>query len=359
MNMKKILWITLIIILLITVFVLKLLNDAGAFKSLQYQSQAKTLIHFADIIAGAEDLTIDATSGLAFISSDDRFANRKGDTKIQGAIYLLDLEKDTSKPILLTESLKFDFHPHGLSLFKTKEKTLLFVINHQLTPKKQSFIEVFEWKNKTLIHLESIGDKYLLDNPNDLVAVGERSFYVTNDHFYPPGDWRQNIENYGRVGYSFVSYFDGKKFSKAVEGFNYANGINTSQDGKEVYLAATTDRTLFVFERNQETGELKLKRKIFLNTGVDNIELDKQGNLWIGCHPKLLAFLAHAGDINKNSPSQILKLTRQKDGNFTEQEILLNDGQEFSGLSVAAPYQDKILVGTVFEKGVWLMKIIK
>ena len=80
---------------------------------------------------------------------------------------------------------------------------------------------------------------------------------------------------------------------------------------------------------------------------MDNIELDKEGNLWIGSHPKLLTFTRHAKNSDIFSPSQVFKVSLG-DENQVE-EVYLNDGGELSGSSVAATWENNLLIGPVLE----------
>jgi len=75
---------------------------------------------------------------------------------------------------------------------------------------------------------------------------------------------------------------------KVAEAPSYANGINISPDRQTVYVAATVGKKIYVYDRDRNAGDLTLRRTIDTGTGVDNIEIDQNGNLGIGCHPKLL-----------------------------------------------------------------------
>src|SRR5205085_2212265 len=97
------------------------------------------------------------------------------------------------------------------------------------------------------------------------------------------------------------------------------------------------------------SGDLTETGRISCNTGVDNIEVDPDNNLWIGCHPQMLKFLSHSKDEAKISPSQIIKLSHSGEG-FTQETIYMNDGSEISASSVGAPYGNKMLIGPVFQR---------
>lgn len=355
----KILKITLIIVGLMLLYVVfGILVPAGMFKTITPHFTGN--IQKLEIpIAGPEDITIDTQHGLAFISVDDRRVNIKNPATLDGAILLMNLSD--SIPVLknITPPGFQDFHPHGISLWTEPDgRQFLFVVNHRQKSWEQ-VIERFAWRNDSLIHLESILDANLMTSPNDVTAVGERSFYVTNDHAYSKSGINRTLEDYLQRAISYVNYYDGESFKKVATGIAYANGINRSADLHQLYVAACTGRKVLIYDRNATNGELTLEQEIDVNTGVDNIELDESGALWIGSHPQLLKFVAHAADPAKFSPSQVIKLSKDKDGEYQLDEIFLNDGASYSGSTVAAVYKDKILIGSVFEKSLLVCTINK
>lgn len=344
--MKKIISAILILLVVFGLFILKNIWEAGTFKTINSNFKGSTVT--IDGIAGSEDITIDQTTGIAFISSDDRWATYIKKQPVKGGIYTLKLNDSIHEPENLTEDFRQqDFHPHGISLFRTKAgKTLLFVVNHRAVG---NFIEIFEYRNDSLFHTESISDP-LLVSPNDVVAVGERAFYVTNDHNEKPSSLR-SFKDLLTIGTGNLCYFDGTKMIEtSISGEKYANGVNISADGKTLYLAATTARKILICSRNAETGAITRISDYNTNTGVDNIELDTDGNLWIGCHPQMLKFLSHAKNEKALSPSEIIKLTQLDDGNMAQKTIYLNDGSEISASSVGAVYKNKLLIGPVFQR---------
>jgi arylesterase/paraoxonase len=222
---------------------------------------------------------------------------------------------------------------------------LLFVINHQQSGRQ--VVEKFKWQNDSLEHIESIEDSLIMTSPNDLVAVDERRFYVTNDHYYMKGPQRV-LEEYLQRAISYVNYYDGNTFRTVAEGIGYANGINQSPDGHYIFVAACTGRSIFVYKKD-EAGSLTKIEEINVGTGPDNIDFDEEGNLLVACHPQLLKFVAHAKDVKKHSPSQVLKIKFNGPDDFTVNEVLLNDGFTYSGSSIAVTYGNTLLIGSVFE----------
>jgi arylesterase/paraoxonase len=340
----------LLFLLFVLAFVGKTLLDSGYFKTIKPHFNGT--VQVVEGITGAEDLTIDQETGLAFLSSDDRRSNRAGKF-VQGAIYTLDLKQTSPLPQRIPGDLPRDFHPHGISLFKTTDgRKLLFVINHS---KGKQLVEIFEFDGKKLLHLESIKHS-LITSPNDILAVGKRSFYISNDHGYPRG-FQRMAEEYLRLPLANVIYFDGQKASVAADGIVYANGINMSTDEQTLFVSSTIGQKILVYKRDAFSGRLTEEDEIPCQTGVDNIEKDGQGNLWVGCHPQMLAFVAHAKDVNKRSSSQVLKISYAGKKKYQLEEIYMNDGNPISGSSVGAVYGNQMLVGAVFDSKVLLAKL--
>lgn len=330
-----------IIVIIVALFVLKTLRDAGEFKTLTAHCDCTcTPVKGA---AGPEDIAVDPELKIAFISADDRRAAQRGES-VQGAIYAYYLESPATPLKNLTPRVIFDFHPHGISLYRSPGKKLLFVINHR---DDGHFIEIFAFKDMRLHHLESISGP-LMTSPNDLIAVGPRQFYVTNDHgaTSPLG---KKAENYLQLAISYVLYYNGTEFRKAAGDIAYANGIALSNDGKTVYVASPVGRLIQVFDRDKNTETLKYRESIDLGTGVDNLDVDENGNIWAGCHPKLLTFVKHQNDPSKLAPSQILKIIPVGKGTYEVKEIYLNNGEELSSSTVAVLYRDRMLIGSVLD----------
>jgi arylesterase/paraoxonase len=339
----------IVLVIIFGYLVFAILVPSGMFKTIEPHFEGKvTSLELP--VAGPEDITIDQKTGLAFISVDDRRANRNNRDSIQGAILIMNLTD--SLPILrnVTPATLTDFHPHGISLWKSANGHIfLFAVNHSQN-NNEHFVERFEWKNDSLVHLESIRDAELMTSPNDVTAIGERSFYVTNDHGYSQKGLGRTLEEYLQRKISYVNYFDGNSFKKVATGIAYANGINHSADYSKIFVASITGAKVMIYDRDPITGTLTLNKEVEVKTGVDNIELDEAGALWIGCHPQLLKFVAHAADPADFSPSQVIKLTPDSSGLYQVEEVFLNDGTSYSGSSVAAVYKNKLLMGSVFEK---------
>ena len=347
MKRKKIIWrIFLALFVGLLVFVGNTLYDAGVFKTIKP--------HFAGtekavpILGGAEDITIDQQTGIAYVSADQRRKTFQDvQNPVQGTIYWVDLNDPSKAPVNMLPDYKKDFHPHGIYFYRAKSgKLLLFVVNHADKNTIQA-IERFEIKGQKLVHLNTIQHE-LMTSPNDVVAVGENEFYVTNDHGYTKGFGRK-AEEYLRLPLGYVNYYDGKTMKTVSSSITYANGINVSADGKTVYVVSPTTRRVLVFDR-KANNDLEKRTSVSIGTGGDNVELDAQGNLWIGCHPQMLKYAAHAKDPKVKSPSQAIKITVKGNDQYEVQEIYLNDGTSLSGSSAAAVYKNNLLMGGVYDR---------
>lgn len=336
----------LILILFITSLMLGVLgvswmmNNAGQFKQLEEVDVAAcTPVQGA---VGAEDLTIHP-AGFAFISAVDRRALAKGDDA-QGGIYFYDMRGNEAELDRLESDFSGVFRPHGLSLYRGSDGLYLHVVNH---PPSGHSVEIFKFEDRRLFHLETVtGAEFI--SPNDLVAVGPRSFYVTNDHTRPAGISRI-VDDYLQRPGSNVVFFDGNGLRQVADGIAFANGINISQGGRELYVAATTGQRIHFYVRDGMSGDLTPNGTLEVGTGVDNIELDRHGMMWIGAHPKLLSFIQHSNNPSKLSPSQVLWVDPDQSLDPPIRTAWLDVGDTLSGSSVAGVWGSRLLVGSVFE----------
>lgn len=332
------------VVIVAAVFVLQLLHSAGQFKKLQPHFAGSCTV--VPGIVGAEDITIHPRTGVAFITSADR-RSFMGGGAARGAIYAYDLNLEAPQLRNLTPDADPDFLPHGQSLHVGDDgRDVLYVINHA---GGRHTIEVYDLAGTQLSHRETLTDP-LLVSPNDLVAVERDRLYVSNDHANPAG-FSRLLEDYLRRSISTVVYYDGERFVEAASGFRYPNGVNVSRDGKTLYLASTTGGSVFVFRIDPDSRALERSGVIEIGTGVDNIEVDPNGSLWIGAHPKLLTFVQHTGDATRFAPSQVIRIDDPDSDAPEVEEVLLSLGEDLSGSSVAAVRGNRLLVGSVMDDG--------
>jgi len=330
----------LILLVSILIFAAHTLISTGFFRSIDPQFNGKVLKTVP--LRGAEDITVIGQDSIALISATNRVVYPP-QTNEEGGIYKMDLKDGSLEPVLLTGNFQEAFAPHGMSYFPKDSGYRIMAISHTLAGHS---IEVFDWYGKEAIHVKTLRDP-ALSSPNDLVMLDENRFYVTNDHGYPTGLGRI-VEDYGNLAISNVTYYDGNNFTEVADGISYANGINVDRERQLLYVASPRRFLVKVFQM-QEGGMLEFIEDIDCGTGVDNIELDEKGNLWIGCHPNLLRFNAFAKGNRETAPSEIIKISYRDLGDYSVQKVYVDDGQQLSGSTVAAPFGNLILTGAVMD----------
>ena len=347
--MRKFLFALTILLVLVASFIFYTFYSTGYFREVTAKSEVG-LVHSSIDLPGVEDIALAREDSFLLLSVDDRASHRVGKEGSHG-IYWVDLRSEQFDAVPISSELNFPFYPHGISIFKLDSATYgLLAINH--VEGKHS-IESFILKGKTLHHLKTITGPELI-SPNDLVMVGPESFYFTNDHGYT-SKWGLLAENYLAVKAASVGYFDGKKFELVAENLSYSNGIQVDTARKLLFVASSREFSVGVYSMLPD-GELSYIEDIPAGTGVDNIELDEDGTLWIGCHPNLLTFAAYASGKKPISPSEVITLTYQKEGKAAVRSVWTDPGTQLSGASVAVPFGDYLFIGNVMDTKVLVLK---
>ncbi len=214
-------------------------------------------------------------------------------------------------------------------------------------------VESFLLEGKKLTHLKTIKGTNLI-SPNDLVMMSSEAFYYTNDHGNTSG-FGVFGENYLGVKASNVGYFDGNSFRIVAEDIGYANGIQYDFEKNLLYVAASRGFLVRVFDVLL-TGDLNLIEDIEVGTGVDNIELDETGKLWIGCHPNLMAFAGYASGENAIAPSEVITIEYNQGEKSVIESVWTDTGDTMSASSVAVPFGDFLFIGNVFDQKMLVLK---
>jgi arylesterase/paraoxonase len=341
---KRILYAVFILLLL---FIANIFMSTGYFRTVENTFEGKILQKIS--LPGAEDITISSIDSFAIISSTSGRTLPK--TKEQkGGLYFLDLKNDHYQPIHLTANFKKPFAPHGISMIKIDSIYKILAISH--TENSHS-IEVFELHGKNLTHTKTLQHASMI-SPNDLVLLDENRFYFTNDHKYTKGIM-QMLEDYGGLSISSIIYFDGEKYTEVADGIAYANGINFDAKRKLLFVASPRKFLVKVYAVNTDNA-LRFIEDIDCKTGVDNIEFDSEGDLWIGAHPNLLHFAAYAKGDKEYSPSEIIKIKYRKKGDYTVEQVYMEDGSSMSGSTVAATFGNLIFAGNVMDEKFLIME---
>ncbi len=322
------------------------LSAAGIFLDIPAKSVGVCRSISGGGIAGIEDLAIDPETRVAYLSGYDRWAMMRGE-RVRGAIWTYALDDPDAVPVDVTgAALANGFHPHGISLYRGPDgKKVLLVINHF---GGRHTVEIFDVEGAGLAHRMTIEGEGMV-SPNDLVGTGPRSFYVTNDHLYPTGFMR-TMEDFLWLRVSNVLHFDGTSWKTVINGVGGANGINMSADGRSLYVSAMSERAVRILDRDPATNAVTPRTVVEVPGYADNIDVEADGSLLLGLHTKVLAFLGHAADETRKSPSHIMRLTSDGKGGFAPQTIHYSDGTDISAASVGASVPGRLLVGAVFDR---------
>lgn len=364
-----------VILVAATIMVVRTLEAAGQFTTIHAAFDGScTQVRWAGAgsdpaararLVGVEDLVIDRELGVVFFSADDRrasLANRES----RGAILvaaLTDLQGTMREASDDTSGIARPFHPHGIGLYTDASgRRTLMVVNHPDMAvamddmAKRSTIEIFDvtvaqgadgGNAVGLKHRATISSD-AFPSLNDVEPIDHERFYTTVDQGSETALGRA-IEVFGRLPRARVAYFDGRIARVAADGFVYANSLALNANRSELLVSEISGRTMSIFAVDAASGALSLVDKSFLGTGLDNIDIGENGDIYVAAHPKMFDFLQHAGDPTYLSPSQILRI-RTVNGVHEARQIYLNLGDELSGASVAAVVGDRMLVGSVFEE---------
>lgn len=306
---------------------------------------------------GPEDMALlpDAADFVpgAIVASQDR-RNRSG----PGGLYFYDMSSRPGRFTKLELPASLVLHPHGISLFTAADTGQMFlhVINHRST--ERHTVEIFSVQRPAgtalpvLRHRGSVSSD-LFVHPNGIAAAGPESFYLTNDRGPALGvigqRWTHMVENLLQLARSTVVYHDGRGARVVAEDIAFANGIEISADGGTVLVGSTQWRMLLAFTREPQSGMLLRSGSLALPGGADNIRRDSDGNLWVAAHPNAFAFIGHAMDAGKESPSMILRLARDSRGVVQTEQAFGDPGTLLSGASVGLHRQGRLLIGAVFQ----------
>lgn len=297
-------------------------------------------------LVGPEDLQIVPGDKSVFVSSHDRIAHSKGED-VRGGVYVFSLSNPLGEGSWRdrTNGAPADFLPHGLHYYEDESVRRLFVVNMAT-----SSVEIFDVSpDYELMHLETITHPDLT-SPNDVFATGPRSFYVTND-VSVGRDTLLGIAHalLQKPSGSVFAFRDGD-WKKVADGLRFANGIAVNAAGDRAYVAEASGQAVALFSRS-EIGELTHLRTLDLGTAADNINLDAEGDLWIGAHPKSLELSPHKRDIEHRSPSEVVRVRFGATAAEDEFEtVFLDDGRLLSGSTSAARSGDHLVIGALYEE---------
>lgn len=294
---------------------------------------------------GPEDIILDTitfeNNPRLLVSCDTR---RETDS-ITNGIYWINLKTDSVFEFKrLNEPGDLVFHPHGFSMVVIDSVPRLFVISHDDVNNEHPVIR-YKILDKSLI-FEFIYKSDLFISPNDIFALTDGSFFLTND----AGKRHSFLEQALKLKRSSVVYFPVDQNPYFIDHkLSYANGIYF--DDPYLYISTVRQNTIFKF--TIKGGQAIEKESISEVIGGDNITKYKDKFI-VAAHLNSLAFLRHRKNTENPSPSVIY----QFDSQTGEKEVLFSDdGKLISAASTAIRYGDYLYISQVFDNFVLKVKL--
>ncbi|VDO81179.1 unnamed protein product [Haemonchus placei] len=300
---------------------------------------------------GAEDIAVLEEEGIAIITSGIVYLQPR---KKARQLFLYDFRQNgTWKVVPLKINGEYDeenFHPHGISHFITAKGARLFVISH--TNDFKHSVMVFDWNRQNPLQVDLVrtikDDKFI--RPNDLAAINEESFILTNDG-YSQSKFFNLLEILLFYPSGSAVYYDGTTSNFVILKSVSPNGIIFNKERTHAIISHINSETVSVYKLDDNHHKLLHVVDVPILTSADNFCLDKSGAVWVGAHPVMkdaLSFLSDFDDTNAIAPSQVLRIVFSKDFKSWEiTEPFADDGRLISASSVAAPFGNQLLIGSV------------
>ncbi|XP_072172108.1 serum paraoxonase/arylesterase 1-like [Diadema setosum] len=312
------------------------------------------------ISTGSEDLEL-LSDGIVLISAGYLTFKDRVDGAPAGHIYAYDINRHDDGVKELTITGDFDvashLHPHGISAYEDSKsgKTYFFVINHRVG---YDVVDIFEFhrSSMSLSFLKTRRDPLMI-SANNLIATGPDSFYVTNeaDTLHPTLRVTKMIL---MVKTGCVLFCDVTSCRQVSEALFEPNGIDLSADGRYLYVNQPLERRIRVYERNKADNSLKGNQAIQaidVWTSPDNVYVDADGDLWLGCIPVPHITGAYINHEDVIVPSQVLrvKLGGAKEApyqNYELNEVYSEDGSNLTLSTSAVRHGNILLIGSLHER---------
>ena len=289
-------------------------------------------------IAGAGDIEPVPGTASAYLAAFDRRAKAE-----RGEIILFDtddpLDGDSWRD--RTGGVPAAFVPSGLDLYQGRlpdGRTLrrLFVVN--LAGPEIVLFEVDERGELT------VGERFSdlrLTSPNDVVATGPRSFYVTNDTASGRTTPRGKADFLLGLKTGSVMRFDGKAWSVAADGLAFPNGLALAPDGRTLHLAEMRAKRLVRFDRDPGTDQIRRAGDVLLPAFPNNLSVH-DGGVLVGTLPQPLETSAYGEGLRETAPSEILRV----EASGRVETLFRDPGEVLPGVTMATRLPGKLLVGT-------------
>ena len=294
-------------------------------------------------IAGAGDIEPLPETSSAYLAAFDR-RGEGGEPATRGQIVLFDTENplDSGSWRDRTGGVPAAFVPSGLDLYRTqlpdgRTLTRLFVVN--LAGPEVVVFDADERGELTVA--ERVSDPRLT-SPNDVVATGPRSFYVTNDTASGRSTLRGKLDFLLGLRTGSILDYDGNSWAEVQTGLAFPNGLALSEDGETLFLAEMRSRTLLRYDRDPATDTLRPAGSTELPSFPNNLSVTAGGEVLVGALPQPLATSAYGEGLRERAASEVLRVAP---GGVVS-TLLRDSGDTLSAATMATEVAGRILVGS-------------
>ncbi|MEO1014818.1 MAG: SMP-30/gluconolactonase/LRE family protein [Pseudomonadota bacterium] len=296
-------------------------------------------------IVGPEDLQVDPIKRRLFVASLDKRAGRGA----RGSVHVIDIDDPLASAGWHDRTGGFpkELQPVGLHYYEGEGVRRLFVVNDAAKS-----IEAYDVADDgELSHVETFKERRLT-SPNDVVAVGARDFYVTNDASAGRASLIGRLQFLGRAPSGSLLHFNGVAWSLVDEGLRFANGVAVSPDGRSLVVAESAAMTVRLYERDPQTGVARATAVAELPGSGDNLNVAANGALLVAANPKPLSIALHRRTAEATSPSMILRSTdpfwsAQSPPDF--ETVFQSDGEVLSAATAADFLGGSLFIGALAD----------
>ncbi|RYP53929.1 hypothetical protein DL768_001241 [Monosporascus sp. mg162] len=191
----------------------------------------------------------------------------------------------------------------------------------------------------------------LISTANRVAAVineDKPDFWFTNDHGQGRFGWRYRLSSLLRTG--DVCMCRRKACWKVAEGLRYPNGLAKGHDGL-IYVPSSAVGSIDVFEHVPRQGFKKLHH-IDTDYSLDNLSVDKNGDIYAAAFPRPLQMLRGADDpFNSRAPAAALKISKKGDGAYVVEKVIEDGDAEVLPATTTVLHDAK--TGRLFFSGVY------
>jgi len=303
------------------------------------------------LIQGAEDLALDPSAPRLILSAYDRR------TDAPGGLYAVPLDAllDPTSKLLRAERLAPapgtpPIRPHGLGFGPPQGDSVPLVVierKRRMGHARDAVLQSYALGHAGLAPAGGPLSDPLLCNANDVVGLPDGGALVTGD--------REACDVLGRRIEDLFDLYRGRILSVGrdgvrvlVSGIGFANGI--ALDAEHVYVAATRDQALLVYDR-ATLGQAPPLR-VPLDAAPDNLAWGDDGALYIAAHLSLPRFALFRLGLRGASMSAVYRYD-PREGDKALPVLLgrAGGGEAVSGATVAVMARGTLVLGAGFDAG--------